>query len=294
MRRPYGVWSRLLHATHRFPTAPDREWHELHHLERALRSPTNAGHTGSQYRLLGELTEYVRALASDAPLVVCSTRCSGPTAPSWDALEHLRHTSRYRSDHDLLTYRPDSAFEASPHRQMLDRVRDRATDHALPRLTRDEVKQWLEAAFHRQEVGREFLAFLYRHTEGNPLFISQLLRRSSRKARSGTTDCAGSGARSRSCDCRPGVVRSSRSDCARFSSSTQAVLATAAIIGREFDVGLLVGARRGSEPAVRLAISEAGTAGLLQSDVRAQTRRIRVRARRDRRGAGRDAFRAIR
>ena len=37
------------------------------------------------------------------------------------------------------------------------------------------------------------------------------------------------------------------------------------IIGREFDVGLLVGASAGSEPAVRLAISEAGTAGLLQS-----------------------------
>ena len=35
----------------------------------------------------------------------------------------------------------------------------------------------------------------------------------------------------------------------RFSSSTQAVLGAAAIIGREFDVGLLVGAGAGSEPA---------------------------------------------
>ena len=51
-----------------------------------------------------------------------------------------------------------------------------AREMTLSRLTRDEVKQWLEAAFHRQQVGREFLAFLYRHTEGNPLFIAQMLR----------------------------------------------------------------------------------------------------------------------
>ena len=46
----------------------------------------------------------------------------------------------------------------------------------IANLTRDEVKQWLEAAFHRQQVGRDLLAFLYRHTEGNPLFIAHLLR----------------------------------------------------------------------------------------------------------------------
>jgi tetratricopeptide (TPR) repeat protein len=50
----------------------------------------------------------------------------------------------------------------------------------------------------------------------------------------------------------------------RFSSSTQAVLATAAIIGREFDVELVVGAGAGSEAAVKLALSEALTAGLLR------------------------------
>ena len=74
-----------------------------------------------------------------------------------------------------LAHRPDSAYDTSPHRQMLSR-HEIARELALSRLTRDEVKQWLEAAFHRQQVGREFLAFLYRHTEGNPLFIAQLLR----------------------------------------------------------------------------------------------------------------------
>ena len=51
----------------------------------------------------------------------------------------------------------------------------------------------------------------------------------------------------------------------RFSASTYGVLWTAAIAGREFDIRLLVAAGAGSEPAVRLALSEALSAGLLHS-----------------------------
>ena len=71
---------------------------------------------------------------------------------------------------------------------------------------------------------------------------------------------------------------------ARFSSSTQAVLATAAIVGREFDVGLLVGAGAGSEPAVKLAISEAAIGRVASPNAtnesegasRCRTRRLRT------------------
>jgi tetratricopeptide (TPR) repeat protein len=264
VRRPYGVWQSLLHVTHRFPSAPDRQWDELHHLESALRSPANAGHTGSQYRLLGELTEYVRALASDRLLVLLLDEMQWADGTTWDALEHL--VTHLDSDRImiLLTYRPDSAFEASPHRQMLARF-DIAREITITRLTRDEVKQWLEAAFHRQIVAREFLAFLYRHTEGNPLFISQLLRS---LVEDGAIWYNGS-----RWEWRPvselrlpaGRRALIAERLSRFSSSTQAVLATAATVGREFDVALLVGAGAGSEAAVRLAISEAGTTGLLQS-----------------------------
>src|SRR5262249_58192839 len=50
----------------------------------------------------------------------------------------------------------------------------------------------------------------------------------------------------------------------RFSASTYGVLWTAAVAGREFDVRLLVAAGAGSEPAVRLALSEALRAGLVR------------------------------
>lgn len=262
--QPYGVWSALLHATHRFPSAPKREWHELQHLEARLGNTTESeAPTGSQYRLFGELTEYVRGLAGDRPLVIVLDEMQWADGASWDALEHL--LTQMDTDRIMicLAMRPTSAFETSSHAQMLAR-HEFVRQLTISRLTRDEVKRWLEAAFHRQQVGREFLAFLYRHTEGDPLFINQLLRaliedgaiwhNGGRWEWSPVSELrlpAG----------RPALIAQRLS---KFSSSTQAVLTTAAVVGREFDVALIAGAGAGSEPAVRLAISEAVLSGLLR------------------------------
>lgn len=260
---PYRVWSALLRATHRFPKAPHREWRELPNLEPSFgKTDESAPHSGSQYRLHGELSEYVRAIAAERPLVLVLDEMQAADPSSWDALEHL--LGQLDTDRILicLAHRPDSTYDVSPHRHMLGR-HEIAREIVLSRLTRDEVKQWLEAAFHRQQVGREFLAFLYRHTEGNPLFIAQLLR-----------DLVEDGAIwyngtrwewSPVSELRVPAGRAAliAKRLARFSSSTQAVLATAAIVGREFDIALLVASGAGSELAVKLAISEAVTAGLL-------------------------------
>jgi tetratricopeptide (TPR) repeat protein/GGDEF domain-containing protein len=263
VRRPYGVWQSLLRVTHRFPTAPDKEWQELQHLERSLRAPENPGHTGSQYRLLGELTEYVRGLASKRLLVIVLDEMQWADGTTWDALEHL--ITQLDTDRMMivLAHRPDSAYEASPQKQMLARF-DITRELTISRLTRDEVKQWLEAAFHRQAVAREFLAFLYRHTEGNPLFIAQLLRTLVEDGAIWFTGSRWEWSAVSELRLPAGRRALIAQRLGRFSSSTQAVLGTAAIIGREFDVGLLVGAGAGSEPAVKLAISEASTAGLLR------------------------------
>jgi len=262
--QPYGVWSALLRATHRFPTAPDREWHELPHLEPMLgRSTPSATPTGSQYRLLAEIAEYVRGLAAERPLVVVLDEMQWADSTSWDALEHL--LTQVDTDRIMicLAQRPESGADASLQRQILSR-HEFVRELVLSRLTRDEVKQWLEAAFHRQQVGREFLAFLYRHTEGNPLFIAQLLRALIEDGAiwySGTRWEWSPVSELRVPAGRGALIAQRVS---KFSSSTQAVLGTAAIIGREFDIGLLVGAGAGSEPAVRLALSEAVLAGLIR------------------------------
>ncbi|MEP6493886.1 MAG: AAA family ATPase [bacterium] len=264
IRQPYGVWSALLRATHRFPSAPNRVWHELQHLEPLLGRPAEEhGPPGSQYRLLAELTEYVRSLAATRPLVVVLDEMQWADNTSWDALENL--IGQLDTDRIMicLAHRPDTPYDATPRREMLNR-HEIVRELTISRLTRDEVKQWLEAAFHRQQVGREFLAFLYRHTEGNPLFITQTLRALIEDGAIWHNGGRWEWTPVSELRLPAGRAELVAQRIGKFSSSTQAVLATAAIFGREFDIGLLVGAGAGSEPAVRLAISEALIAGLLR------------------------------
>jgi tetratricopeptide (TPR) repeat protein len=264
VRAPYGVWSGLLKATHRFPTSPRREWKELPHLEPAFATgPKDALTTGSQYRLVGEVADFFRALAVERPLVLVLDEMQWADSTSWDALEHL--LAQLDTDRILicLAHRPDATYDASSYRQMLAR-HEITRELTLSRLTRDDVKQWLEAVFHQQQVGRELLAFLYRHTEGNPLFIAQMLR-----ALYENGSIWHNGTRWEWSPVSELRLPASREELigqrlSRFSSSTQAILVTAAIVGREFDVGLLVAASAGSEPVVKLAISEAMIAGLLR------------------------------
>lgn len=261
--KPYGVWRALLRATHVFQPSPEREWAELQHLEPALGESLAVPRTGSQFRLLGELTDYVRSLASGRPLVLVLDEMQWADSTSWDALEHLIGQLDRDRIMICMTYRTDGPNDAGWMRRVTSRP-ELTRQITIANLTRDEVKQWLEAAFHRQQVGRELLAFIYRHTEGNPLFIGHLLRalvedgsiwhNGTRWEWTPVSELRISAGRT--------ALIAHRLE--RFSASTHAVLWTAAVVGREFDVHLLVGAGAGSELAVRLALSEAASAGLLR------------------------------
>ena len=131
---------------------------------------------GSKYRLLEELSEYVRLASRSRPLVLVLDEMQWVDAASWDALDHLLTQLERERIMVCLTVRDDPGqTDIAERRRALERI-DYYHELRLSRLTRDEVKRWLEAAMHRQEVGRELLAYLYRHTEGNPLFIVQLVR----------------------------------------------------------------------------------------------------------------------
>ena len=264
VQKPYGVWRSLLRATHVFQST-SRHWAELPYLEPALGEAPDAPKTGSQYRLLNELTDYVRSLAAthEGPLVLVLDEMQWADTTSWDALEHL--VSQLDRDRILIctTHRTNGAPESGSPRRLAARP-ELARELTIASLTRDEVKQWLDAAFHRQPVGRELLAFLYRNTEGNPLFIAQFLRSLvedgsiwHNRTRWEWTPVS----ELRIPSSRAGLIVHRLE---RFSASTHAVLSTAAIAGREFDVRLLVGAGAGSEAAVRLALSEAMGAGFVR------------------------------
>lgn len=261
---PYAAWSTVVRGLLRLPDAPQREWRELQKLVPSLGTKRLSEAAGSQYRLLEELYSYIRESATMRPLIIVLDEMQSADDTTWEAVEHI--IGKLESERILifLTCRNEREFaEAAERRQRLKR-HQLYQEISLSRLTRDEVKQWLSAAFHRQEIGREFLAFVYRHTEGNPFFLTQLV---SALVEQGALWHSG-----KRWEWSPVSELRLPSELdaliaqriSRFSVSSQAILSTASIIGRDFDVRLVVEAGAGSEPAVRLAMSEAVAAGLIR------------------------------
>jgi diguanylate cyclase (GGDEF)-like protein len=268
---PYAVWAGIIKGLQRLPDSPKHEWRELHKLVPALGGERRDQVAGSQYRLLEELFGHMAESSESRPLILVLDEMQWADDTSWDALSHV--VGRLTSERILifLTCRAEREFADAAERRMVLKRNPLYSEMVLSRLTRDEVKQWLSAAFHKQEIGREFLAFLYRHTEGNPFFLSQLV---SALVEQGALWHSGN-----RYEWVPVSELRLPSDVdaliaqrmQRFSANTQAILTTAAIVGRDFDVRLIVEASAGTDPAVRLAMGEAMAAGLIRpkSDRRA-------------------------
>lgn len=267
VREPYGVWASLITALHRLPDPPDGPWRELHHIVPALGEDDakRSVRWGSKYRLLDEVAEYLRLRAQQQPLVLLLDEMQWADAASWDVLEHVCHQLDRERLLIALTFRTEPAYaEAAERRQTLTR-NGVYRELPLPRLTRDEAKRWIEGAMHGQEVGRELLAFIYRHTEGNPLFIAQLLRTLVEEGALWHAEARWQWTPVSELRLPIGLSALIARRLSRLSSSTQAVLSIAAVIGDEFDVGFVVEAGAGSQAAVQLALSEGLAAGILRS-----------------------------
>ena len=277
VRPPYGVWAELLEDLGQLPGgAPVGEWRELPNLVPALASPTTAcdGSGGSQFRLLEELAAYVGAAAASRPLVLVLDDMQWADEASWDALDHLAAKLGRASVAFLVVMRDDPRDPATVERRQKLRQAG-AHDVALSRLTRDEVKRWVEAAFDHQEVGREFLSFIYRNAEGNPLFIGQLLRG---LVEEGAVRHTGErwewGPVSQlqvpaSLDAL--VIRR----ITRLGARAQLVLATAAVLLRDFEVGLIAAALAGESTDVEITIRDAVDSGLLRPAANGQATAVR-------------------
>jgi tetratricopeptide (TPR) repeat protein len=95
---------------------------------------------------------------------------------SWDALEHLVPQLESERIVLALTIRTGEQSDDALERWSRLASRPHHDEIRMTRLTRDDVKRWVEGAMARGEAGRDLLAYLYRHTEGNPLHVAHLLR----------------------------------------------------------------------------------------------------------------------
>ncbi|HEY2851603.1 MAG TPA: tetratricopeptide repeat protein [Gemmatimonadaceae bacterium] len=266
VKPPYGPWAEILSAIKQRVNAPGRVWRELPRLVPALSdgSEPRPENIGSKYALYEEIVEYVRLAAATCPLVLVLDDMQWADSATWDTLEHL--VPQLDQDHILicLTIRAeDKSKDVMDRRRRLSRD-ERFSELSLQRLTRAELEQWLAAASRGQELGRELLPVLYRHTEGNPFLVVQVLRALVEEG-----EIRYEGERwiwKQTSELRLPVAVSDlmarRLD--RLSERTRNILTTAAVIGRVFDIDLALAAGAGSEDELLDVIDEAVAAAVLE------------------------------
>ncbi len=174
---PYALWSEVLRAVRRLPVKSTRQWRELPSLDPSLeRASDELSRGGSKVRLLEELADFLRLAAQQRPLFILLDDMQWADDASWDALEHLIPQIESERLVLALTIRTDERSDDALERWARLSSRPHHDEIRMTRLTRDDVKRWVEGAMAHGEAGRDLLAYLYRHTEGNPLHLVQLLR----------------------------------------------------------------------------------------------------------------------
>lgn len=177
LRPPYGPWMDVIAGLHAMGIMPARPWPELERLVPRLQSAAPGGDatTGSKYALLDEIVEFLHMAAAQRPLVIVLDDMQWGDDASWDAVEHV--VGQLESERILicLTIRREDADRVERSRSRLSRSE---LYHQLQvgRLLPAEVRAWVGGALHQPEVHEDLPDALYRYTEGNPLFVKQVLQ----------------------------------------------------------------------------------------------------------------------
>src|SRR5258708_8016541 len=175
---------------------------------------------------------------------------------SWDLLEH--DVASLERDRILicLTIRAEDAERAVVERMRRLSRDERYTEVALRRLNEREVAVWLDHVFAHQEIDPAIVPLLQRYSEGNRFLTTQILRTllddKLVQFNGGRWEL-----RSRGDIQLPAAVAGlMERRLERLSPDPRRMLATAAVIGRVFDIDLACSSGAGTEDELLDAVDE--------------------------------------
>jgi diguanylate cyclase (GGDEF)-like protein/putative nucleotidyltransferase with HDIG domain len=270
-RPPFGVWAEALAAVHDLGIAPSGQWPLLGRIVPALQDGTGAGAGTAPvdpvhgHRLLEELVLFLRGASEARPLTLVLEDMHWADSASWDALEYVLAQLTTERVCIALTIRSEEAAygPVRERRQRLSRD-ERVRELRLERLTATEVREWLQGALHRSDLGDDLLDFVLRHTEGNCFLVMQLLRTMSEEGvfthANGTWNWTIPTALSLPVGMTDLVGRR----LSRVTADAMKILVTAAAIGRTFSIPLLTEAADVSMDEVLDAIDAGLTTSVLE------------------------------
>jgi class 3 adenylate cyclase len=232
-----------------------------------LPAPLRSDPETERYRLFEAATDWLAVASVEEPLLVVLDDLQWAAKPT---LLLLRHVVRTGSGRVLIvgTYRDSELTHDHPLVEVVSGLRARLGVERRPLTGLDDVAV---AAFVEQAAGRTLdqagLALaraVYEETEGNPLFVREVLRH---LAETGAIERLEGGWTTR----RPvdqlgipeGVREAVGHRLSRLSGPTNLALRVAAVVGPEFELGVVQAAGDLSEEALLDAVEEAAAARLL-------------------------------
>ncbi|MFC2036552.1 hypothetical protein ACFLYD_01090 [Chloroflexota bacterium] len=197
------------------------------------------------------LTICCAALSFRSPLLLVLEDVHWADSGTLHLLRHLARHTRHRRVMIVATFREVGPEEARLlHEMLLDLSRERLATHLkLPRLDRERTKQLLVVLW-AEEITSDFLDGIYHETEGNPFFIEEVCRALVESGKVTYKD----GRWDRPSMEELGIPHSVRvaiqSRVRVLPADAQETLRLAAVLGREFDFDILLGASNRDEDAL--------------------------------------------
>jgi hypothetical protein len=240
--------------------------------------PAASSPEDDRWRLLEAVTSFLRNASSAKPLVVVLEDLHWADRGTLDLLQHVARNLQGARLLVVGTYRDVDVDRAHPLSAALGELRRSGSFAriALHGLTVDEVHRMISAVVG-QEARRSIAEAIYRQTEGNPLFVQEVIRLVAEeglvKREDGrwipTTDTL---PETRIPEGLRDVIGKRLS---HLSDHTNQLLASASVIGRDFDLAVLRDVAGIDEEQIEASIEEAIRVGVLEE--RAQPGSVRYR-----------------
>jgi len=229
-------------------------------------SPPSPDPVEARYRLLRAVTGFLTALAARATVLLVLEDLQDADRGTLDLLGHL---CRYLADARMLvvgTYRSTEVDRAHPLAQAIDMARRRVqVDRvSVAGLSADEVQRLVDGIVGEAQPSRVSSA-VYAQSEGNPLFVWEIMRQRTRADSQTWGTPPGREAR------EPWEIErvpDALSDAiglrlARLSESCQRLLTIAAVIGRDFTLDTIQVVAGQDADTLAVALAEAVRADVL-------------------------------
>jgi tetratricopeptide (TPR) repeat protein len=219
-----------------------------------------------QQRLFESVVALCQALCDRAPLLLVLEDAHWADSGSLALLRHLARRTRRQPLLLVATYREVELDQTRPFQEvLLDLNRERlATRLRLSRLDRGGTHDMLAVLF-AEEITPEFLDGIYTETEGNPFFVEEVCKALVESGQVYFLDGAWGRPDMEELEIPQGVRVAIQSRVGKMPPDCQEMLRLAAVLGREFEFGVLVAASGAGDEALIDSLECASRAQLLEA-----------------------------